>query len=159
MDRLSAYGIGIDVPPGWEAELSLQQDADLAVIDGNPSPPDGPLVVLHMANFWMPAQRSDYGSEALQAMGPDGVFIALVEFDRTAVGTLLFKRRGIPDDLDPDEFDRTRLQQPRHEQAGLQRFFSVGNRAFCLHAVIGAYHHREALAQEVNTILSGLSIE
>ncbi len=156
MHRLSAYGIGLDVPAGWEAELSLQ-DADET--NAGP-PPDGQgLVVLHAANFWLPNERDDYGAEALQAMGPGGIFIALVEFDRDAVGSLLFEHHGIPTDLQPDDFDPASLRRPMREQAGLQRFFHSAGRAFCLHAVIGSYHHRHPLTPETNTLLSGLTIE
>ena len=157
MHRLSAYGIGLDVPSGWEAELSLQQDTEDT--DAGPAPAGQGLVVLHAANFWLPNERDDYGSEALEAMGPAGVFIALVEFDRGAVGSLLFERHGIPTDLQPDDFDPTGLRRPMRERAGLQRFFHSAGRAFCLHAVIGSYNHRHPLTREVNTILSGLTIE
>lgn len=156
MHRLSAYGIGLDVPSGWEAELSLQEGAEDP--DADPAPGEG-LVVLHAANFWLPNERDDYGSEALEAMGPGGVFIALVEFDRDTVGSMLFEHHGIPTDLQPDDFDPAALRRPMRQQAGLQRFFHSAGRAFCLHAAIGSYHHRHPLAPEANTILSGLTIE
>ena len=157
MHRLSAYGIGLDVPTGWEAELSLQQDAEET--DAGPAPPGDGLVVLHAANFWLPNERDDYGSEALEAMGPAGVFIALVEFDPGAVGSLLFKRHGIPANLQPDDFDPAGLRRPMRQQAGLQRFFHSAGRAFCLHAAIGTYNNRYMLSQDVNRLLSNLTIE
>jgi len=157
MHRLSAYGIGLAVPAGWEAELSLQDDAEKIEIDT--APPGHGLVVLHAANFWLPNERDDYGSEALEAMGPAGVFIALVEFDRVSVGSLLFEHHGIPADLQPDNFDPNALRRPMREQAGLQRFFHSARRAFCLHAAIGSYNRRRTLAGEVNMILSNLTIE
>ena len=157
MDRLSAYGIGIDVPSGWEAELSLQQDP--SVIDADLAPLGRQLVVVHVANFWMPADRSDYGSEALQAMGTDGIFIALVEFDSAAARSRLFEHSGIPAALQPDDFSPAQLQRPMRGQAGLQRFFRLGGRAFCLHAVIGSYNLRHVLTPHVNRILSAFTIE
>ena len=51
-------------------------------------------------------------------MGPGGVFIALVEFDRGAAGSLLFEYHGIPTDLQPDDFDPAALRRPMREQAG-----------------------------------------
>ena len=156
MHRLSAYGIGLDVPTGWEAELSLQ---DAEETDAGPPPEDPGLVVLHAANFWLPTERDDYGSEALEAMGPAGVFIALVEFDPGAVGSLLFERHGIPAGLQPDDFDPSALRRPMRQQAGLQRFFQSAGRAFCLHAAIGTYNNRYTLSQEANAILSDLTIE
>ena len=158
MHHLSAYGVGLDVPAGWEAELSLQQDAEKP--DAGPAlEHDQGLVVLHTANFWLPNERDDYGSEALEAMGPAGVFIALVEFDPGAVGSLLFEHHGIPTDLHPDDFDPAALRRPMREQAGLQRFFHAAARAFCLHTAIGSYNHRHPLTQEANSILSSLTIE
>ena len=156
MHRLSAYGIGLDVPSGWEAELSLQEGAEDP--DADPAPGEG-LVVMHAANFWLPNERDDYGSEALEAMGPGGVFIALVEFDRDVVGSLLFEYQGIPTDLQPDDFDPAALRRPMRQQAGLQRFFHSAGRAFCLHAAIGSYHHRHPLTPEANAILSSLTIK
>ena len=44
-------------------------------------------------------------------------------------------------------------------QAGLQAFFHVGSRAFCLYAVIGSYSLRAVLVPELNRVLSGLSID
>ena len=157
MDRLSAYGVGIDVPSGWEAELSLQQDP--SEIDADLAPSGRHLVVVHVANFWMPADRSDYGSEALQVMGPEGIFIALVEFAGAAARSLLFEHSGLPAALQPDDFSPAQLQRPMRGQAGLQRFFRSDGRAFCLHAIIGSYTLRYALTPEVNRILSELTIE
>ena len=142
MHRLSAYGIGLAVPAGWEAELSLQDDAEKIEIDT--APPGHGLVVLHAGNFWLPNERDDYGSEALEAMGPAGVFIALVEFDRVSVGSLLFEHHGIPADLQPDNFDPNALRRPMRQQAGLQRFFHSAGRAFCLHAAIGSHNNRQS---------------
>lgn len=157
MHRLSAYGIGLDIPTGWEAELSLQQDAEQ--VEPGPALPGDGLVVLHAANFWLPNERDDYGSEALEAMGPAGVFVALVEFGPGAVGSMLFEHHGIPTDLQADDFDPNALRRPMREQAGLQRFFHSAGRAFCLHAAIGSYKHRHPLTQEANSILLGLTIE
>ena len=156
MDRLSAYGIGIGVPSGWEAEISLQQDPSM--FDADLSPSGKRLVVMHAANFWMPAERGDYGSEAVHEMGPEGIFIALVEFDGAAARTRLFEHGGYPASLQPDDFSPARLQRPMRGQAGLQRFFGSSGRAFCLHVVLGAYTLRHTLTPDVNGFLSGLTI-
>ena len=157
MDRLSAYGIRVGVPSGWEAELSLQQDPSM--LDADLAPSDRQLVVMHAANFWMPVSRSDYGSEALQVMGRNGIFIALIEFDDSAARSRLFEHRSLPAALHPDDFGPAQLQRPMRGQAGLQRFFRVGRRAFCLHIVIGSYTDRHTLTSDVNRILSELTIE
>lgn len=92
-------------------------------------------------------------------MGPDGIFIALVEFDSAAARSRLFEHSGVPDALQPNDFSPAQLQRPMRGQAGLQRFFRSGGRAFCLHAVIGSYNRRHALTSDVNRILSALTIE
>lgn len=140
MDRLTAHGIGVEVPAGWEAELSVQGD--------------DPLVVLHAANFWMPAERADYASEVLDTMGPRDIFISLIEFETAP----RFASQGIPDKLDPENYSRSRLPRRKGDLSGAQHFFSVANRAFCLHVVIGSHDLRRTLASGVNRFLSGLSI-
>ncbi len=158
MDRLVAYGVGIDVPAGWEVELSVQEDP--ATIDLELAFSESPLVVMHVGNFWMPADhRSDYGVETTERMGPNGIFISLIEFDTASAGSRLFSSVGIPVPLYPDDFTSDQLQRPMRDQAGLQRFFRSGSRAFCLHTVIGSHSLRGVLTPEVNRILSGLTIE
>lgn len=156
MDRLSLYGIEIDVPSGWEAQLSVQQDP--AGIDPHLVPSSRPLVVLHVANFWIPAECGDYGLEVAEVMGPQDIFVSLVEFDPTSVGSPLFTHVGIPLPLSPDDFDPGQLHRPMRSLAGVQRFFSSAGRAFCLHAVVGSHNRRGVLTPEVNRILSGLTI-
>lgn len=140
MDRLTAHGIEIDVPPGWEAELSVRGD--------------DPLVVIHAANFWMPAERADYASEVLDVMGFRDIFISLIEFETAP----RFASQGIPDKLDPEDYSRSRLPRRIGDLSGAQHFFSTANRAFCLHVVIGSHGLRRALGTGVNRFLSGLSI-
>ncbi len=156
IERFSLYGIGIDVPPGWEARLSIQQDP--SGIDPHlPGSPD-PLIVLHMANFWLPEDCGDYGVEVAEVMGPGDVFVSLVEFGASSVGSRLFAHRGIPSPLDPADFGSSRIPRLWGSLAGVQRFFSTADRAFCLHAVVGSRRGREVLSHDVNMILSGLDI-
>lgn len=157
MSRLAAHGVGIDVPSGWEAEMSIQPDP--ASLDPSLEPAAAPLVVLHLANFSLPAERGDYGSEAAQTMDRNGIFSALVEFDGASATTQLFAAEGVPTELDPDDFTPEQLNLAAPGQAGLQRFFHVGARAFCLYAVIGSYSLRGVLVPELNRLLSGLSID
>ena len=99
MSRLAAHGVSVDVPSGWEAELSTQPDP--SAFDPGLEPAAAPRVVLHLANFSLPAERGDYGSEAVETMDRNGVFAALVEFDEASVTTMLFAAEGVPAELRP----------------------------------------------------------
>ncbi len=151
-----AHGVSFEVPTGWEAELSTQPDP--AEIDGGLQASEARLVVLHAANFALPAERGDYGSGAVEVMDRNGIFAALVEFDRASTSAKLFARAGIPIRIDPAEFSPDQLHLSLPGQAGLQQFFHVGPRPFCLYTVIGAYSLRALLVPELNRTLSGLNI-
>lgn len=156
MSRLAGYGVNIDVPAGWEAELYTQPDP--STLDAAEEPLSAPLVVLHAANFALPARRGDYGSDALKVMDRNGIFTALVEFNRASANSKLFARRGVPARLRAADFSPTQLHEALPPQAGLQHFFTVGARPFCLYSVIGSYSMRGLLVPELNRTLSGLSI-
>ena len=157
MSRLDAHGVSIDVPAGWEAELSIQPDP--STLDPAADRLPAPLVVLHAANFSLPAERGDYGSEAVEIMGRNGIFAALVEFDGASAATVLFAAEGVPTPLAADDFGPDQLHLSMPGQAGLQQFFHVGSRAWCLYAVIGSHSLRGVLVPELNRVLSDLSID
>jgi hypothetical protein len=89
-------------------------------------------------------------------MPPDGVFVSLLEFAPDSAATTLFAQEGLVLPLDPAAFSPRQLQRPQRAQAGLQTFFTVGGRPFCLYVVIGNLAQREALVAEANRLLSGL---
>ena len=107
MSRLAAHGVSIDVPAGWEAELSVQPDP--STLDPAADPLPAPLVVLHAANFSLPAERGDYGSGAVEIMDRNGIFAALVEFDGASAATMLFASEGVPTRLAADDFGPDQL--------------------------------------------------
>ena len=156
MSILAAHGVSIDVPDGWEAELSTQPDP--SVLDPSQAPSPAPLVVLHVANFSLPAERGDYGSGAVETMDRGGIFAALIEFDGASAASKLFAHEGFPTRLEPADFAPDQLHLSLPGQAGLQQFFHAGSRAFCLYAVIGSYSRRNLLVPELNRVLSGLRI-
>ena len=156
MNRLAAHGLSVDVPAGWEAELSTQPDP--ATLDAGLKASDAPLVVVHAANFSLPVERGDYGSGAVETMDRNGIFAALIEFDGASATSKLFAREGFPTRLDPADFAPDQLHLSLPGQAGLQQFFHVGPRAFCLYTVIGSYSMRGLLVPELNRLLSGLSV-
>ncbi len=144
------------MPAGWEAELSTQPDP--AMLDPSLESSDASLVVVHAANFSLPTERGDYGSGAVEIMDRNGIFAALVEFDNVSATSKLFAHEGFPTRLDPADFAPDQLHLSLPGQAGLQQFFHVGSRAFCLYAVIGSYSMRGLLVPELNRLLSGLSV-
>ena len=156
MSMLAAHGVSVDVPAGWEAELSTQPDP--AMLDPSLESSDASLVVVHAANFSLPTERGDYGSGAVEIMDRNGIFAALVEFDNASATSKLFAREGFPTRLDPADFAPDQLHLSLPGQAGLQQFFHVGSRAFCLYTVIGSYSMRGLLVPELNRLLSGLTV-
>ena len=156
MTTLAAYGVSIDVPAGWEAELSTQPDP--ATLDPSLPPAAAPLVVLHIANFVLPVERGDYGYEAAASMDRNGIFAALVEFDGASAGAALFGPAGVSSGLSPDDFSPTQLAMTVAGHSGLQRFFHVQSRAFCLYAVIGEHSLRRVLVPELDRVLASLQI-
>jgi hypothetical protein len=59
----------------------------------------------------------------------------------------------------PDEFDPSQLQRAIAGQAGLQRFFTLGDRAFCVYTVVGAFSRRAFVVPKVRGLLGGLEIQ
>jgi hypothetical protein len=114
--------------------------------------------VAHLANFPLPATRGDYGSGAVERMGPSDILVCLVEFDPEAAGTALFAPAGVPrfrvSDFAPHTMQRTIVGM-----CGAQAFFTVAGRAFSAFVVLGSYRLRAPLVAEVNRLLAGLEIE
>jgi len=157
MHQLAAHGVGVAIPGGWEAELStVEEDAHLA---GPVSFANQPRVLLHAANFPLPVERGDYGSGAVETMDSGSVLVVILEFDNASASTALFAHEGLPTNLTVDDFSTQQLQRPQRNQSGAQRFFHVGNRAFCLYVVLGSHVMRGVLVEEANRILAGLRID
>jgi hypothetical protein len=176
MADLDRSNVRLSLPRGWEGEIvDRRATAPLplagattgaASSDGSGSsatqfaPAAGPrtLATVHVANFPLPPARGDYGSGAVEAMGFDGVFIALLEFAPDSLSSALFSHEGVPRPLDPALFSPRQLQRPQRNQAGLQTFFTATGRPFCLYVVIGNYLQREGLVAQANALLDGLQI-
>jgi hypothetical protein len=151
--RLSAHGIEIDMPRGWEARIYRRPGAD---------------ATLHAASFGLPATDGDFGSGATARMPPGGTFFVVKEYRpdaRLVPGAGLFAPRSIPLPLRAHHFHSRSLQVGRAGQAGFQHFFTTAGRPFCLYAVIAAAAeggvvaggtHRQA--DHLSGILSSLTI-
>jgi hypothetical protein len=111
--------------------------------------------VLHACTKPLPADRGDFGSGAVDLLGPDDIFVALVDYGAEVADRGLFERQGIPR-LAPSQFAPNRLQRPLPGLSASQHFFSAGGRGFCLFTVLGSHARRMAgvqrAAQLVRTI-------
>ena len=97
-------------------------------------PPATAGPVVRIANFPLPATRDTYAAEVAETLRPGDVVVSLVEFDREVANAGLYASRGAPrlrvEDLDPKA-----LQASGSGRLGVQRFFSIGNRAFSLYVM------------------------
>jgi hypothetical protein len=148
LTRLSAEGLSVDIPKGWDARI-FRRRAEL---------PETTHTVLHVADFALPTDAADYGDGAVQKMGPSNLLVTLVEFHPDSVSTPLFSSVGLPVPLRPDDASRTTLQRPMAGQAGIQRFFSLAGRAWSLYVVLGSFDRRSVLVGAANGVLSTLQV-
>jgi hypothetical protein len=149
--RIDGYGIGIDVPTGWEGRIYKRPD--------DPADPGTRFPVLQLANFPLPVEDGDFGSAAVSSMGAGGVFIVLMEFGPDYVALASFPVISLPLAPSASEFDPASLQVTIPGQAGIQRFLTVNGRAFCLYIVVGSLMNVGNLAQQVVQVLKSLSVE
>ncbi len=157
MATLKAHGIGVEPPPGWDAQI-YSRSADPRIMT-----PQGVSEIVppiaHVANFALPPVRGDFGGGAVELMESGAVFIALLEHDASEADTALFVGKGIPWPLNADDFDPNNLQRGIGGQAGCQRFFLVNGRPFCLYVVIGSHRLRYVLVREVNAALAAVTFD
>jgi hypothetical protein len=160
--RLSGHGLDIQLPARWEGRIyqrtapgvSPATAARTAAIN---SPGGQPHPVMHLANFALPASRGDFGTGAVETMGPQHIFVAVVEYAADCLDTALYAPRGIPT-LTAAQFNPNGLQRRIVGQSGFQHFFTEGGRPFCLYVVLGSHRHAAALCGEVNTVLGRLEV-
>ena len=148
--RVDGERLHVELPAGWDLRIGRTARDEVRAATN-------PLV--HAANFALPPRRGDFGSGAVDIMGPMHTFVTLFEFGPESAGRPLFAQEGLPQDLDPDEFDPNALQRVIPGQAGLQRFFTAEGRPFCLYVVLGAYTNRRRLVPPVAEFLSGVDVE
>jgi hypothetical protein len=155
MPTLNAHGLGVTPPSGWDAEI-YTRDLDPRIMT-----PQGVIEavppIAHIANFGLPPVRGDYGGGAVELMESGAVFVALLEHAPDEADTALFRGKGIPWPLAADDFDPNNLQRGIAGQSGIQRFFLVDGRPFCLYVVLGSHRLRATLVREVNAVLAGIT--
>lgn len=147
--RLSGHGLSVGLLPQWEARIYRRTaDADAGL---------GAHPILHLANFALPAARGDYGTGAVERMGPEHIFLALLEFGPDCLGTALYGSIGLPR-VTPGQFNPNGMQRRVAGQAGFQHFFTEAGRPFCLYAVIGSHRQAVPLTRQVNAILEQIEV-
>ena len=85
------------------------------------------------------------------------VFVVLFEYGPESVGKALFAEQGVPR-IAARDFDRNALQHAVGGQSGLQRFFTVDGRPFCLYVVVGSHIDRADAVGPVNAVLDSMEI-
>ncbi|HEX4018046.1 MAG TPA: hypothetical protein VHX15_15030 [Frankiaceae bacterium] len=149
--KLAHEGLAVTTPRGWDARIFKRQ-----ALAGEVT-----LPVMHAADFPLPAIRGDYGSGAVETMGPNHVFLSLIEFDPSEATTPLFGHER-PSRITSGEFGPDRLQRALPGQAGAQFFFSDHfgsiSRPFCLYVVIGSYDGRASLVPRANGIFQTMEV-
>jgi hypothetical protein len=147
--QLSAHGLTVLVPRGFEGRIYLRDapTPDYDQVQAQPQPaafsprrlahpgrlgwaPERPHPIVHLANFALPPGRGDFGTGAVENMGPAHVFVALLEYGRSELGSALFAHVGLPMPT-AGQFSPNGLQRRLAGQAGWQRFFTVNDRPFC----------------------------
>ena len=149
MSRFIHAGISIDVPPGWEASA---RGGSFQLLPSGAREP----TVVHVATFPLPVNGASFGGDSVESMGSTDILIVLFEYGPGTAPP--FASTGVPHLLHPRQFDRNALQRTLPGQSGLQHFFTVGGRTFCLYVVLGSHIDRADLVRKVNGVLATLEI-
>ena len=157
MSRLTAEGMSVDVPPGWEGRIYTRPPAAGTSWFGSAAISPVANAVLHLASFAMPPGTGDYGSGAVEQMTNTDLLVIVMEHGRESAKTALFAPTGIPR-LVVDDVSTVCLQRLIDGQGGAQKFFNVAGRAFCLYVVFGSHARRVRTIPVVNGILDSLSV-
>ncbi|HEU5008934.1 MAG TPA: hypothetical protein VFT67_18350 [Jatrophihabitantaceae bacterium] len=149
--EVTGHGLRALVPHPWEARLYRRDDPEVNE-HGELAHP-----VLHVANFALPPGRGDFGTGAVEVMGPEHVFVSLLEFERAEAFRPLFAHRGVPRPR-PSDFGANALQRRLPGQGGWQGFFTENGRPFCLYVVLGSLRQAHRLVPQLHGVLDELRI-
>ena len=147
--RISSMGLAVAPPTGWEATIYRR----------TASPGERTYPIVHAATIPIPGERGDYGGGLVEVLGPNDVFVSLLEFGPDAARSALYRPAAAVPTLAPDDFRPRQLQRVIRGQAGAQRFVTVNGRAFCLYAVIGSIVNRLALAARANELIGSMWVD
>ena len=147
MATIGAHGITARLPQGFEGRIFVR-----------PAPVGVTYPVAQFATFPIPDDIGDFGSGAVNLMGPSDVFATLFEYGPESLGTALFARQGRPAALAPADFSPTVLRRGLPGQSGTQWFFTEAGRPFSFYAVLGSHTMRTALVPRVNALMTALAL-
>lgn len=145
--RVSRYGLTLVSEAAWDARIYRRPAAA-----GEQTMP-----IAHLSTRPLPAERGDYGSGVVEQLGPDDVFVALLEFGPELAGSGLFARHGRPR-LAPSQFGPDRMPRPLPGRSAAQHFFSEGGRAFCLYVVLGSHARRMSLVPKAAGLVARITV-
>jgi hypothetical protein len=156
--------VRVEVRPVVEAEglrMALSEGWEIRIRRGTDDEAGGKaLPVLHAATIALPRERGDFGSGVVETLGVEDAFVSVVEYGEEAVGSALFPVVDrVPATVFPDDLDPSQLQKAIPGQAGVQRFFTLGDRAFCIYTVVGAFSRRAFVVPRVRGLLGGLQVQ
>lgn len=161
-NRLAGHGLAVGLPARWEGRIYRRVVTQDGAEPGRPHalgwPGELSHPVLHLANFALPASRGDFGTGAVERMGAEHMFVALLEYGADCLGTALYAPVGLPR-LQPGQFNPNGMQRRVAGQAGFQHFFTEANRAFCLYVVIGSHRQAVPLTKQVNAVLEQIEVQ
>lgn len=153
-----AYGLAADAPRGWHVCVTRRPGStELAPTARGVAEEDVTRPVLHACTRGMPTVRGDFGTGVVDLLGPDDIFVALVDYGTEVADQGLFEKQGMPR-LAPSQFGPNRLQRPLPGLSASQHFFSSGGRAFCLFTVLGSHARRMASVPRAVALVSSLQI-
>jgi hypothetical protein len=171
--RRTGHGISVEVPVGWSSALvrraaptddtsgserfDTQAPRDGAVPGARDQLAERTLPVLHLSTRPVPAAVGDFGSGAVEALGSEDIFVALIEYGSDLADVGLFEKQGVPR-LAPSQFATNRMPREIVGRSASQHFFSVGGRAFCLFTVLGSHSRRMATVPRAAAVARSLDI-
>ncbi|WP_341252611.1 hypothetical protein [Euzebya pacifica] len=157
--QLDAHGFRVALPDKWEG--AVQRGAVDERVAARTRQAGGEVhtpPVLHLTSASLPEVRGDYGSGAVDLLGDDDVFIALVEYGPENLGTALFDTGPMPRRLSVADFQPNGLQRPIAGQSGTQIFCTEAGRALCLYVVLGGHWQARRLLNRVNDALTRIDV-
>lgn len=159
--NVDQFGIRASAPTGWAMAVQRRAPIDLRA-SAAPNAralavQDVTYPVLHVSSRALVPDVGDFGSGQWEVLGPEDVFIALIEYGDDVADVGLFETQGVPR-LAPSQFAPNRMPRFIPGRSACQRFFSVGGRAFCLFAVIGDQARRMASVPRAETVVRTLAI-
>ena len=144
---ITRFGLRVDPPHGWQVTVFRR-----AAEPGEVTHP-----VLHACTRPMPDDRGDFGTGVVDILGPEDVFVALLEYGTDVADRGLFEKQGMPA-LAPSQFSPGRLQRYLPGLSASQHFFSTGGRAFCLFTVLGSHARRMATVPKAAELVRNLQV-